>query len=331
MSVVFSRASGVSWFLACSAPDCWGGWRVVGGSGVRGLARLFPALLFVGGGFGGASARVRFLVVRFWLWSGSVGPGAGVRVLPGSRGGGRVVPGLPLCGGGRVVPGFPLCGGGRVVPGFLFVFAVLLSCSRGVFGCCFFRPALLVFSWFPVLVFVVLPGVGGLWGVSGWVRGSVRPGGLLFLFVGGRVGGLLPFRGGRAGGCACARLSVLLPPCWGGRVRVCVLPGSRGGGRVVPGFFCCLLWWGFSGVVFSVRCFSCLLVLRCLVLCWVVVSAGSGGCGGCRVGFGVVFSPASVVLARACFRFPSWGLVWVWVGFCLESLILAQDERWRRA
>ena len=58
---------------------------------------------------------------------------------------------------------------------------------------------------------------------------------------------------------------------------------------------------------------------------------GVGGCGGCRVGFGVVFSPASVVLARACFRFPSWGLVWVWVGFCLESLILAQDERWRRA
>ena len=57
LSVVFSRASGVSWFLACSAPDCWGGWRVAGGSGVRGLARLFPALLFVGGGFGGASAR----------------------------------------------------------------------------------------------------------------------------------------------------------------------------------------------------------------------------------------------------------------------------------
>ena len=102
--------------------------------------------------------------------------------------------------------GFPLCGGGRVVPGFLFVFAVLLSCSRGVFGCCFFRPALLVFSWFPVLVFVVLPGVGGLWGVSGWVRGF---------------------------------------------------------------FLRLLLYWP--------------------------------------------------------------GPVWVWVGFCLESLILAQDERWRRA
>ena len=66
--------------------------------------------------------------------------GVGVRVLPGSR------------------------GGGRVVPGFLFVFAVLLSCSRGVFGCCFFRPVLSVFFWFPVLVFVVLPGVGGCGG-----------------------------------------------------------------------------------------------------------------------------------------------------------------------
>ena len=134
-------------FLVRSAPVVGVGWRVAGGSGVRGLARLFPALLLVGGGFGGASARVRFLVVRFWLWSGSV------------------------------------------------------------------------------------VGFG-----------------------------------------------------------VCVLPGSRGGGRVAPGFFCCLLWWGFSGVVFSVRCFSCLLVLRCLVLCWVVVSAGLGVVGGVGLGWGCFFS-----------------------------------------
>ena len=52
---------------------------------------------------------------------------------------------------------------------------------------------------------------------------------------------------------------------------------------------CCRVRGGFSGVVFSVRCFSCLLVLRCLVLCWVVVSAGLGGCGGCRVGLGLFF------------------------------------------
>ena len=158
----------------------------------------------------------------------------------------------------------------------------------------------------------------------------------------GWVAGCGGFRGSGS-----ARPGVLLPSCWGGRVwgasaraRFLSCPvlavvgvGGRVRGcarRLVPA----VLWWGsgcarfpvrvrgvlarvrggFSGVVFSVRCFSCLLVLRCLVLCWVVVSAGSGGCGGCRVGFGVVFSPASVVLARACFRFP---FVGGWFGFGL--------------
>ena len=163
---------------------------------------------------------------------------------------------------------------------------------------------------------------GGLRGVPGF--GVWRARVSCFLFVGGRVWGA----SARARFLSCPVLAVVGV---GGRVR-----GARvarfllccGGGRVVPGFFCCLLWWGFSGVVFSVRCFSCSPGFRC----WSSWSCrGLGGCGGCRVGFGVVFSPASVVLARACFRFPSWGLVWVWVGFCLESLILAQDERWRRA
>ena len=175
----------------------------------------------------------------------------------------------------------------------------------------------------------------------------------------GWVAGCGGFRGSGS-----ARPGVLLPSCWGGRVwgasararflSCPVLAVVGVGGRVrgcarrpVPA----VLWWGSGCARFPVRVrgvvvvfaggFRVLffpsgasrvfLVLRCLVLCWVVVSAGLGGCGGCRVGFGVVFSPASVVLARACFRFPSWGLVWVWVGFCLESLILAQDERWRRA
>ena len=195
--------------------------------------------------------------------------------------------------------------------GFLSFFGGLFWLVRRVFSGFW---GFLCFSLFCSCLLGWVAGCGGFRG-----SGSARP------------GVLLPSCWGAGLGCACARLSVLLPCLLGGGRGVRVLPGSRGGGRVVPGFFCCLLWWGFSGVVFSVRCFSCLLVLRCLVLCWVVVSAGSGGCGGCRVGFGVVFSPASVVLARACFRFPSWGLVWVWVGFCLESLILAQDERWRRA
>ena len=168
MSVVFSRASGVSWFLACSAPDCWGGWRVAGGSGVRGLARPGGLLfLFVGGRAGGAPARARFLA------SSLLGGRVRVRVLPGSR------------------------GGGRVVPGFLFVFAVLLSCSRGGSGVVFFRPVLLVSSGSAVLGPLLgcgFRGVGGLWGVSGWVRGFFLR---LLLYWPGLVSGFL--RGGRFG------------------------------------------------------------------------------------------------------------------------------------
>ena len=116
------RGSGFGAPVSCSSSRGGGVWGCVCARPVPGC----PVLAVVGVG-----------------WSG-----VGVRVLPGSR------------------------GGGRVVPGFLFVFAVLLSCSRGeVSGVVFFRPVLLVFSWFPVLVFVVLPGVGGLWGASGWVRG----------------------------------------------------------------------------------------------------------------------------------------------------------------
>ena len=175
--------------LFCSV--CWGGWRVVGGSGGSGLVRP-GGLLFLNCWGAGWGVRLR---APECLASSLLGGRVRVRVLPGSR------------------------GGGWVVPGFLFVFAVLLSCSRGVFGCCFFRPVLLVSSGSAVLGPLLgcgFRGVGGLWGVSGWVRG-------------------------------------------------CFFSG-----------FCCT-GPGLFPVSF---------------------------CG---------------------------GLVWVWVGFCLESLILAQDERWRRA
>ena len=45
----------------------------------------------------------------------------------------------------------------------------------------------------------------------------------------------------------------------------------------------------------------------------------------------VCFFDANVFLVDA--RMPFFGCVWFWLGFkfFLESLILAQDERWRRA
>ena len=198
--------------------------------------------------------------------------------------------------------------------GFLSFLGVVLACPSCFLG-------LLGFSAF-LVVLLLLVGVGAGCGGSG-VRGLVRPGGLL-PFRGGRVGGLLPFRGGWAWGCACVRPVPELSGSGCGRGRwpgsgVCASPGSC---CVVVGVglcpvscscsrCCCRVRGGFSGVVFSVRCFSCSPGFRC----WSSWSCrGSGGCGGCRVGFGVVFSPASVVLARACFRFP---FVGGWFGFGL--------------
>ena len=73
-----------------------------------------------------------------------------------------------------------------------------------------------------------------------------------------------------------------------------VLPGSFVGVGCLPGFFSVIdLVVGGLGV-------SCL----------------ASFCGGLGVGWGLF----SICLAAA---------FWLW--FCLESLILAQDERWRRA
>ena len=181
-------------------------------------------------------------------------------------------------------------------------------------------------------------GCGGFWGSGFGAPGCLAS----FLLGGGSVACFLFVGVGL--GCVCARPVPELSGSGCGRGRwsgsgcarrpasCCVVVGvglcpvSCSCSRC-----CCRVRGGFSGVVFSVRCFSCLpgsAVLGPLLGCGF---RGVGGCGGCRVGLGLFFSPASVVLARACFRFPSWGLVWVWVGFCLESLILAQDERWRRA
>ena len=160
-------------------------------------------------------------------------------------------------------------------------------------------------------VLLLLVGVGGgLRGVPGF--GVRRARVSCFLLVGGRVWGA----SARAWFLSCPVLAVVGS---GGRGRVCVLPGSRGGGRVVPGFFCCLLWWGFSGVVF----FRPVLLVSSGFRCWSSWSCrGWGVVGGVGLGSGLFF-------LRLLLYWP--GPVWVWVGFCLESLILAQDERWRRA
>ena len=88
----------------------------------------------------------------------------------------------------------------------------------------------------------------------------------------------------------------------------------------------CVAWpsfcWGVGCCLalllgLGVFCLACLLFDVC---CWggggLGVSCLASFCGGLGVGWGLF----SICLAAA---------FWLW--FCLESLILAQDERWRRA
>ena len=193
-------------------------------------------------------------------------------------------------------------------------------------GCSGFPSCFLGLLGFPgfLLVLLLIVGVGGgLWGVLGF--GGWRACFLLFFSWGVGLGVRLRASGSWLSGSGCGR----------GRL----VGGSGARAARFP-------WWGsgcarFLLLLVVVGVFSGVVFFRPVLL----VSSGSAvlgpllGCGFRGVGglwgvsgwVGVVFSPASVVLARACFRFPSWGLVWVWVGFCLESLILAQDERWRRA
>ena len=157
MSVVFSRASGVFCVSRSFCSMCWGGGRVAGGSGVRGSVRPGGLLPSCWGGRVGGLLPFR----GGWAWGCAC-----VRPVPelSGSGCGRV----RWSGSGCACCPVPVVGVG--------LRPVSCSCSRcccrvrgGFSGVVFFRPVLLVFSWFPVLVFVVLPGVGGLWGVSGWV------------------------------------------------------------------------------------------------------------------------------------------------------------------
>ena len=155
---VFSGFWGLLCFSFVLLLLAWGGGRVAGGSGARGWRARVSCFLLVGGRVGG------LLPFRGgWAWGCAC-----VRPVPelSGSGCGRV----RWSGSGCACCPVPVVGVGLC--------PVSCSCSRcccrvrgGFSGVVFFRPVLLVFFWFPVLVFVVLPGVGGLWGVSGWVRG----------------------------------------------------------------------------------------------------------------------------------------------------------------
>ena len=82
-------------------------------------------------------------------------------------------------------------------------------------------------------------------------------------------------------------------------------------------FYAIWFWGAVHGL------FGCVWFLGavCFWFAWLWVLLGVG------LGFGLVFW----ALYWLC---SGWLLFWGWLGFCwfcLESLILAQDERWRRA
>ena len=139
-----------------------------------------------------------------------------------------------------------------------------------------------------------------------------------------RPGVLLPSCWGAGLGCVCARPVPELSGSGCGRGRwpgsgcaCCPVPVVGVGLCPVSSAACC--GGGFRVLFFSVRCSLFSSGFRC----WSSWSCrGLGVVGGVGLGSGLFF-------LRLLLYWP--GPVWVWVGFCLESLILAQDERWRRA
>ena len=164
LSVVFSRASGVFCVSRCSAPACWGGGRVAGGSGVRGLARpggLLPSCW--GAGLGCVCARPVPELSGSGCGRGRW-PGSGCACCPASR----CVVGVGLC----PVSSAACCGGGfRVL--FFSVRCSLFSSGfrcwsswscRGLGGCGGCRVGLGLFF---LRLLLYWPGL-----VSGFLRGG---------------------------------------------------------------------------------------------------------------------------------------------------------------
>ena len=219
---------GFSVFLVRSAPACWGGWRVAGGSGVRGRRARVSCFLLVGGRVWGASARARFLSCPVLAVVG-----VGGRVRGCAR---RPVPAVLWWGSGCAR--FPVR-----VRGVVVVFA-------GGFRVLFFPSGASCVFWFcGAWSFVGLwfPRGWGLWGVSGWVRGCffsgfccTGPGLFPVSFVGagsgwGRVlfGEFDPGSGRTLAACL-THASRTGPPLWGwvewrtGEYHVSNLPPAPG-------------------------------------------------------------------------------------------------------
>ena len=134
-------------------------------------------------------------------------------------------------------------------------------------------------------------------------------------------------------GVGWVRVRLVLAPCGGGGwVCLCVwfILGMRfpGVGRAAR-LLCFVRGLGVPGFLFRVRGVFWSCSRRGFRVFLFPLGASFLWFGGCRVGLGFV-SPA-VLLGPGSGWFLSWGLARVRVWFCLESLILAQDERWRRA
>ena len=103
-----------------------------------------------------------------------------------------------------------------------------------------------------------------------------------------------------------------------------------------PPFFGGVLVCGVDTVyVFLILLRSCFLVWSCSSENFVVVSAGWDIRVGCRA-WGALVCLVLCVLIVFCFVssslfFESYGIMRLLFVFVTESLILAQDERWRRA
>ena len=119
-------------------------------------------------------------------------------------------------------------------------------------------------------------------------------------------------------------------------VMMCIGETGCCDSALVPPFFLVGCWCaGLIPYIFLILLRSCFLVWSCSSENFVVVSAGWDIRVGCRA-WGALVCLVLCVLIVFCFVssslfFESYGIMRLLFVFVTESLILAQDERWRRA